>query len=178
MSLLFITGGVRSGKSRIGEERAAEADKVLYVATGMVSDEEMNQRINLHRERRLPHWRTLEAPDSLIGTVDHFENGETVLLDSLTTWVSNRLVMIPEEQLRDEAVTKAMMQELDNWLAAVRERKQRVIVITDEAGLGGIAMSRLGRWFQDVLGEANQRVAAAADEVIAVFSGIPVRIKG
>lgn len=178
MSLILLTGGVRSGKSGIGEQRAAEADRVLYIATGMNIDDEMDKRIQLHQQRRLSHWRTLESPESLVSTLPHYEEGETVLVDSLTTWVSNRLVLIPEERIRDQAVTGEILAELDQWIAEVKKRRQRVIVITDEVGYGGIAMSRLGRWFQDVLGEANQRVAAAADEVVAVFSGIPVRIKG
>ncbi|MET3289395.1 UNVERIFIED_CONTAM: adenosylcobinamide kinase/adenosylcobinamide-phosphate guanylyltransferase [Brevibacillus sp. OAP136] len=178
MSVILITGGVRSGKSRIGEERAAESDKVIYIATGMVTDAEMRDRITQHQIQRPSHWRTLEAPESLVGTIGHFEAEETVLLDSLTTWVSNRLVMVPEEQMRDQGVTDAILGELGAWLEQMKARRQCVIVITDEVGYGGIAMSRLGRWFQDVLGEANQLVASAADEVVAVMSGIPVRIKG
>ncbi|MGE5703251.1 MAG: bifunctional adenosylcobinamide kinase/adenosylcobinamide-phosphate guanylyltransferase [Clostridia bacterium] len=178
MSLIVITGGVRSGKSRIGEQQAASSPQVLYIATGQASDEEMANRIKLHQDRREAHWRTLEEPDSLLATVAHFRPDETVLVDSLTTWVSNQLIRVPEEQIRDQAVTQQIMQELDQWLQEIARKQQRVIVITDEVGLGGIAMSRLGRWFQDVLGEANQRLAAAADEVYAVFSGIAVRIKG
>lgn len=177
MSLIYITGGVRSGKSGFGERLANEATSVLYIATGMAFDDEMKKRVKLHQERRPARWRTLETPDSLLAGVPYYAGYDTVLIDCLSSWISNQLMKVEEAAIRDQRVEELTRSELTAWLNQVKALPQTIIVISNEVGLGGVAMSRLGRWFQDVLGEANQLVAAAADEAYAVFSGIPVRLK-
>jgi adenosylcobinamide kinase/adenosylcobinamide-phosphate guanylyltransferase len=178
VSLLLVTGGIRSGKSRFGEELALKHERVLYVATGIGGDKEMARRIHLHKERRPAHWQTLETPHSLLEAVPAFAGFDAVLIDCLSGWIGNRLVRIPEELCGSAEESGRLKAELAQWLAAIKPLNQTIIVISDEVGLGGVAMSKLGRWFQDLLGEANQQVAQAADEVYAVISGIPVRIKG
>jgi adenosylcobinamide kinase/adenosylcobinamide-phosphate guanylyltransferase len=101
-----------------------------------------------------------------------------VLVDCLSTWVSSRLMEVPEPEWRSEAVTQAIVREAETWLSAVERSEKTVIAVTSEVGLGGVAMNRLGRWFADVLGEINQRTAQSADKVYVVWSGIPWRIKG
>ncbi len=178
MSLTLITGGVRSGKSQFGEDLASAGKSVLYIATGVRTDEEMKTRIELHQKRRPVNWTTLEEPASLLATLPYYAACDTVLIDCLSTWISNRMIQVAEEQWRDPLLTQAMKAELAEWLNAASTLQANIIVISTEAGLGGVAMSRLGRWFQDVLGEANQMVAQAANEVYAVLSGIPLRLKG
>ncbi|WCK53991.1 bifunctional adenosylcobinamide kinase/adenosylcobinamide-phosphate guanylyltransferase [Aneurinibacillus sp. Ricciae_BoGa-3] len=178
MKLIVVTGGVRSGKSLFAEQLAASSSApVLYVATGVVTDKEMAHRIERHRLRRPDEWGTLETPDSL-GTVQVFSSYHTVLIDCLSTWITNRLVDTPEAQIRNAQVTQSILTDLREWLEAMKKYSGTVILVTSETGLGGIAMSRLGRWFQDVLGEANQLLAGQANEVYAVLSGIPLKIKG
>lgn len=178
MSLLFVTGGVRSGKSRFGEDLALASSRVLYVATGIAGDQEMERRILLHKERRPSHWHTLESSRSLLQSVSSYRDFDAVLIDCISTWISNRLLEIPQERCGESETSQEIRRELEQWLAEIKPLKQKVIIISNEVGLGGVAMSKLGRWFQDLLGEANQLVAEAADEVYAVISGIPVRIKG
>ena len=93
---------------------------------------------------------------------------DAVLLDSLTLWVSARMDQREEDTL----------EELDRFLDAARKSSSTApIVVSDEVGLGGVAGSPQGRAFADLLGLANQRVAAAADEVHLCVAGIPMRIK-
>jgi adenosylcobinamide kinase / adenosylcobinamide-phosphate guanylyltransferase len=178
MKFILVTGGVRSGKSAFAERLAANsAAPVLYVATGVVTDKEMARRIEQHRVRRPADWQTMEIPHTL-GSAEAFSSYGTVLIDCLSTWVANRLVGTQEEQIRDVRVTERLRADAVDWLERMRDFSGKVILVTNETGLGGIAMSRLGRWFQDVLGETNQIMAAEADEVYAVLSGIPLKIKG
>ncbi|MCS5657573.1 MAG: bifunctional adenosylcobinamide kinase/adenosylcobinamide-phosphate guanylyltransferase, partial [Dehalococcoidia bacterium] len=88
----MVLGGVRSGKSEFGEKLAREEDKpVLYVATGLASDPEMEQRIHRHRESRPDNWWTLEAPIDLAKSLDIALSAAdapgVVLIDSLDSWV-------------------------------------------------------------------------------------------
>ncbi|MFD2611061.1 bifunctional adenosylcobinamide kinase/adenosylcobinamide-phosphate guanylyltransferase [Paenibacillus gansuensis] len=188
MKLIMISGGVRSGKSKFAEElatRCAAGSPVLYVATGRSYDAEMQQRIEAHQGRRPSHWGCIEAADSLVGSVRHYNAYSTVLVDTMSARIGNVLMSAPETKLRSQAITAAIQQEMQQWIvqlqtvtAAKEAKTETVIVVTDEAGLGGVAMTPLGRWFQDVVGDANQAVAAAADEVYFVVSGLPWRVKG
>lgn len=179
MSLIVVTGGVRSGKSRFAEELAAESGRrVLYVATGQAWDDEMRARIELHKNRRPSEWGCVEVGGRLSDYVDVSAEYDVVLIDCLSTWVSNRLMNIAEEEWRSEKHTTALLQEAKAWLGQVQASSQTVIAVTSEVGLGGVAMNPLGRWFADVLGDVNQMSARQADVVYAVLSGIPWRIKG
>ncbi|MED0675551.1 bifunctional adenosylcobinamide kinase/adenosylcobinamide-phosphate guanylyltransferase [Aneurinibacillus thermoaerophilus] len=179
MSIVFVTGGVRSGKSAFAEQLAKEKDvSVLYVATGVATDKEMEQRIALHRERRPASWEVAEHPYEADAFVSEYSGYEVVLFDCVSTWLSNLLLTFPEGRWRDGAATEEIKGKIERWLSGVRQYQGTMIVVSSEAGLGGVAMSRLGRWFQDMLGWANQRIAAEADEVYAVISGIPCKIKG
>ncbi|MDR7317195.1 bifunctional adenosylcobinamide kinase/adenosylcobinamide-phosphate guanylyltransferase [Brevibacillus nitrificans] len=181
MSLILVSGGVRSGKSRFAEELAEKtSESVLYVATGEAWDEEMTARIARHQARRPASWGCVEVGGRLTESMAPAADYEVVLVDCLSTWVSNRLMSVPEQELRSEAITREVLRDAQEWLdyIAAAGQKQTVIAVTSEVGLGGVALSRLGRWFADVLGDVNQMTARQADAVYAVLSGIPWRIKG
>jgi adenosylcobinamide kinase/adenosylcobinamide-phosphate guanylyltransferase len=179
LSLILVTGGVRSGKSRFAEELAEQSEgSVLYVATGKAWDKEMQARIERHRERRPTDWGCIEVGESLADARVATEKYDVVLIDCLSTWVSSRLMSVPESEWRSEAITQSILQETQLWLSALDGADRTVIAVTSEVGLGGVAMNRLGRWFADVLGDVNQLTAKQADVVYAVLSGIPWRIKG
>lgn len=180
MSLLYITGGVRSGKSKFAEQLAEErGTRVLYIATGTASDGEMARRIERHRNRRPASWGTLESPYELVSLPLQAEGYDVVLMDCLSAWISNRLLQAETEEAdrRHERTAQEALDEWTRWLAQIRDSAYTVIVVSSEAGMGGVAMSPLGRRFQDMLGEANQHAAHQADEVYAVLSGIPWRLK-
>lgn len=179
MKLILVTGGVRSGKSRFAEELAASAgEHVLYVATGQAWDEETARRIERHRERRPAHWGLKEVADSLSEVLPPGGGYQVVLLDCLSGWISGRLMRLPEERLWDEAASRQLFRELEQLIERGRLYSGAVVIVTNEVGLGGVALTPLGRRFADMLGEANQLVASHADEVYAVWAGLPWRLKG
>ncbi|EKN64301.1 bifunctional adenosylcobinamide kinase/adenosylcobinamide-phosphate guanylyltransferase [Schinkia azotoformans] len=178
MTITLVTGGVRSGKSRFAETQAKEVSpSVLYVAFGVSIDHEMEQRINKHQIRRPKEWGLLEEPYNLLNGIHSYQSYDCILVDSIETWVSNQCIRIPEDQLKNPEYLAAILQETKEWLVHISEINCSIIIVTSETGLGGVAMSPLGRFFQDVLGEINQLIAEQADEVYAVMSGIPLRIK-
>jgi adenosylcobinamide kinase/adenosylcobinamide-phosphate guanylyltransferase len=178
MTITLVTGGVRSGKSGFAEKLATEVSpSVLYVAFGVNIDQEMEHRINKHQLRRPKEWGLLEEPYDLFKGINVYQSYDCILVDSIETWVSNQCIQSSEEQLKNHEYPVAILQETKEWIAKVSELNRSIIIVTSETGLGGVAMSPLGRFFQDVLGEVNQHIAEKADEVYAVMSGIPVRIK-
>ena len=171
--LVLVTGGARSGKSRYALNLASAWDpQVLFVAAGVVTDLEMERRIARHRAERSPAWETLEAHFDLGAAITSARSDQRcVLVEDLATVVTNLLV----ERDADESAVQAEVQTL---LAAHRSADFELIVVTNEVGLGLVPTNPLGRQVRDLIGLANQAVAAAADEVVLLVSGLPLKIKG
>lgn len=178
MPITYVTGGVRSGKSEFAERLAAAFEQpVLYVAFGVNTDKEMQERIERHQMRRPNSWGTVEQPYELLEPTTKYQDYEIILVDCFSTWLTNRLIKIPEAELRNENNRTEIIAEVQAWLAEINKLSQPVIIVSSEVGLGGVAMSSLGRLFHDLLGECNQLIAQAADEAYAVLSGLPLRLK-
>jgi len=186
--LVLITGGVRSGKSGFGEQyaaRLAPQGEVCYVATAQARDDEMRERVARHRARRPATWRTVEAPYELAQAVDQAVAGgnAVVLVDSVDSWVANRLMRadpVAGEQLdgqKMDALEETLLAEARDLAASQRSSGSEVILVTLEAGMGVVPPYPLGRAFRDLLGRANTTLAAEADEVYLLVAGLPVEIK-
>jgi adenosylcobinamide kinase/adenosylcobinamide-phosphate guanylyltransferase len=168
---------MRSGKSRFAEELARASPSVTYLATAMAGDAQMSRRIALHQERRVqyrPAWQCVEEPWHVVEAVRAHAFGGCLLLECLTLWISNLLLGLSERSgLSDEEI----LARVDALAAISRTGSGRVIVVSNEVGCGIIPDNALARRFSDLLGEANQRLAAAAVEVHVCMAGIPLRIK-
>lgn len=172
--LVFITGAARSGKSYFAEQMAAEAiGQVTYIATCVPGDQEMVERVNLHQARRPLVWQTVEEaldPARIIRELD--EPGRIFLLDCLTLLVSNLLLLEGSEN-SEEQILKNIAE-----LAQVGyESAAQVIVVSNEVGAGIVPGDPISRIYRDIIGRANQTMAAYADEVYITIAGIPVELK-
>lgn len=176
--MIFVTGGARSGKSGLAEKMAGErGGAVTYIATARAGDDEMAERIASHRLRRPVGWETVEAPDDLPGVVEDalssFEG--TVLVDCLTVYISN--VLLSQGIASGERMKRAVDLEMDRMVEVCSAGNGRVIVVSNEVGMGIVPDNSLARTFRDVAGRANQKLAAAAEEVYLCVSGIPMKVK-
>ena len=174
---MFVLGGARSGKSRYAQEYVAGLElPVAYLATATACDDEMTARIKRHQQDRPARWRTVEEPlDAAQKVQECGERGEAVLLECLTLLVSNHLI---KPDVTDEQGGADALAEVDRVLVAARASQTPTVLVSNEVGMGLHPMSPLGRLFQDIAGWANQRVAAAADEVYFLVAGIPLKVKG
>jgi adenosyl cobinamide kinase/adenosyl cobinamide phosphate guanylyltransferase len=172
--LTLVLGGVRSGKSRWAEELAATCPPVAYLATAFAGDAEMAQRIRQHQQRRPAGWRTVEEPWEVVRAVAEQGTAGCVLVECLSLWLTNLLVGLPDRPGRSDADIRTEVEALARTAQDVRAR---VIVVSNEVGCGLMPANALARRFGDLLGEANQRLAAAASEVHALLAGIPLRVK-
>jgi len=166
--LVVILGGTRSGKSRFGRDRAAAlaaGGPVVYVATAMPGDPELDERIALHRRDRPLAWQTIQATRDLAATIRGIAPGTTILFDGLTLWVS---LLIGEERPSVNSVVDGPIEEVR---AALRGHEGPVVVVSDEIGLGLVPMDPVGRAFRDILGIAHQRLVADADEAWLMVAG-------
>lgn len=183
MSLTFILGGARSGKSAYAEKLAAEfGGDVIYCATAEIYDDEMRERVRQHQTRRPAVWRTVEAPrctaEKLTAALKE-RPAKCVLLDCLSILTSNVLLGLPEDISEADAFAALREQELDALYALVKAAPEvAFIFVSNEVGMDVVPATKLGRTYRDLLGRANQSAAAEADRVWFLIAGIPLKVKG
>jgi adenosylcobinamide kinase/adenosylcobinamide-phosphate guanylyltransferase len=178
--LTLILGGARGGKSSLAQNLAEEKGlPVLYIATAQALDEEMERRIQVHRQQRPQDWMTIEQPCGVAQSLNArgLRSG-LILLDCLTMLVTNVVLAAAGDlEMPDEAQAEADVRaEVDALLAQIRSGQAEWIVVSNEVGMGLVPPYPVGRLFRDLLGWANQRLASAADEVYWMVAGIPVPI--
>ena len=164
--LTLVLGGARSGKSRHAEALVRlHPAPWLYIATAQALDEEMTERIELHRRQRGEGWLTVEAPLDLVGAVAS-AHSRPALIDCLTLWLSNHLLAGSDLDAESER--------LADTLAAA---SGPAVLVANEVGLGIVPDNALARRFRDAAGRLNQRIAAIADSVVLMVAGLPVKVK-
>jgi adenosylcobinamide kinase/adenosylcobinamide-phosphate guanylyltransferase len=183
MTRTLILGGARSGKSALAERLARESGKdVVYVATSHAGDAEMAARIAHHRERRPPHWETVEEATRLAATLRGLCAPERiVLVDCLTLWLTNLMFSMPGNSPDVGAIQSppTFLRERSALLAWLdRPAAGEVIFVSNEVGMGIVPMGALSRAFVDEAGRLNQDVAARCERVVFVAAGLPLVLKG
>ncbi len=166
----LILGGARSGKSALAEQRAGDSGlEVIYIATAEARDEEMVRRIRHHRERRPEMWLCVEQPLQLADTLQHYAaENHCLLIDCLTLWLSN-LLLAGEEAFENER--EALLQ-------CLPQLPGRIILVSNEVGLGVVPLGELTRRFCDESGRLHQAVAGMCERVTFVTAGLPMTLKG
>ncbi len=165
---LFVLGGARSGKSRHAQAIAeAAGGDLVYIATAQAFDGEMIDRIARHRADRDTRWRTIEAPLALADTLAGTDSPGTVMLvDCLTLWLSNLLLAEANIDAAGDAL-----------IAALGSLDGKVILVSNEVGLGIVPDNALARRFRDAAGLLHQRIAHQVDSVDMVAAGLVQRWK-
>ena len=67
---------------------------------------------------------------------------------------------------------------MSDLLAAYAGQPASLIVVSNEVGAGLVPAYPSGRLFRDLLGLANQRLAAQANTVYYLVAGLPLTLKG
>ena len=169
--ITLITGGARSGKSTRALQLAAEyAGKKAFVATAIAFDDEMADRIAKHQAERGDDFITFEEPVEISKVADKLtEDIEVTLVDCLTVWMGN---LMHEFGFEDDNYPPK-----ERFLEQIRNWPTDLILVTNEVGMGIVPEHKMARVFRDFAGKLNQQVAAIADEVILMTSGIALKIK-
>ncbi len=174
--ITLISGGARSGKSRLALQLALESgSRRCFIATADAFDEEMRQRIARHREERAGYFDTVEAgldlPDQLTSALDY----DVVVIDCVTLFLSRVLLSHEREPLQDQE--RGCEMAAMNLLRRAEKHESRLIVVTNEVGMGVVPISALGRTFRDVAGRTNQLLAEHADELYLATMGVALRLR-
>ena len=168
---ILVVGGCRSGKSShallLAEQMSGQK---LFIATCKPQDKEMEQRVSSHRQQRNNTWNTIEVPIFLPEAINtHGLKNHVILVDCLTLWINN-LIMDDQNPAEIDGHILELTRSLD-------KSECSVILVSNEVGCGIVPENKLARFFRDVVGFANQKVADCVDRVIWMVAGIPVKIK-
>jgi adenosylcobinamide kinase/adenosylcobinamide-phosphate guanylyltransferase len=167
-NVIFITGGARSGKSRYAQELALQLSACpIYVATARQWDGDFQDRIRRHRQERDGRWSSIEEEKQL-SRLDL--QGKVAVIDCVTLWITNFFIDLKNDV---DACLDACKKEIDELC----RQDAVLIIISNEIGMGVHAETEIGRKFTDLQGWVNQYIAAKADKVLLMISGIPLTVK-
>ena len=170
--VVLVTGGARSGKSRHALDLARRHDgRRAFVATAEPTDDEMRERIRAHREVRGESFVTVEEPLDPGGAIRSLPAGiEVAVVDCLTVWFGNLMHRRP-------SYNEGEPPEVQSFLEVVRDPPCDLVIVTNEVGMGIVPVNEAARRFRDLAGTLNQKIAALADRVVLMVSGVPVVVK-
>ncbi len=165
----LVLGGARSGKSAYAEWLVENSGlKPVYLATGRAFDGEMEERIASHRQRRGDIWQTIEEPFDLSGVLEDLSgNGQAVLVDCLTLWLTN--LMLDQRDIGGET---------GRFCHSLNTYNGTVVLVSNEVGLGIVPENDMARAFRDHAGRLHQHIASLAETVWFVAAGLPLKMKG
>ena len=168
--LILVLGGAASGKSQAALDLVGGTMPRAFVATGQGLDQEMLERIRRHQASRAADWRTVEVPVDLAEWFrDHGPSHRAIVVDCLTLWLSN----LQGSRVSDAEIPERVGELLD----AIRMTSARVVLVSNELGLGLVPVTRAGRRFRDLTGKVHQQIATRADEVHFILAGQALRVK-
>lgn len=170
MGHVLVLGGARSGKTGFAERLTMRAGtRPAYLATAQALDAEMRERVRAHREQRGSEFATIEEPLHLSRAIAEAANKhDAILVDCLTLWITNLIIA-------DENVAAAV----DELLVTLEQTRQsKVILVSNEVGLGIVPDNAMARMFRDLAGAAHQRIAEICDDAYFVVAGLPIVLKG
>ncbi|MBM4763260.1 bifunctional adenosylcobinamide kinase/adenosylcobinamide-phosphate guanylyltransferase [Bacillus sp. B15-48] len=184
-SIIFITGGVRSGKSSFAEKMAVEmvgdtGKQLHYIATGQASDYEMEARIAKHKKDRLEsgfYWNTWEQSFQLEKIEDVFNMEDIVLLDCLTTLLNNEFFQ-GEDQWRDRLFQQQLIGSVLKAVTTIASNCQALIVVSNEVLNDVIVDDELVLTYQKMLAVLHHEMVKMAKKAFLVESGFPLLMKG
>ena len=174
--IILITGGTRSGKSDYALKRAEAVDgNRCFLATCVVSDDEMAERVEKHREiRDETRWQTIEERIELEDVIQQ-NDCHVYLIDCLTLWINNLMVDCYEKGL--ECTENFVATRTEKLLDTIETISGLVVIVTNEVGMGIVPENELARRYRDLVGLANRMIASRAAEVILVSCGLPLYLK-
>lgn len=179
--ITLVTGGSRSGKSSFAENLLENTDDVLYIATAIITDEEMRHRIKKHINSRNARWTTYEGYSDLDKAIEKYDM-DNIMLDCVTIMTTN--LMFKKETDFDnmsmeeaDDLLKDIKIQFEKLISKARTTNKNLVMVTNEVGMGLVPESKLSRIFRDISGFVNQYIAGLSDEVYLISCGLPLKLK-
>ena len=163
----LIIGAAASGKSQYAEDILNnKVGKKLYLASANIYDEEMQEKVNKHKDRRGSEWTTIAEPLDAVHYIENLNIKEIMLFDCATMWLTNHFLE-----------KSNIYHEIDLLVNSIKSSKGSIITVTNEVGSGIVPDNSMAREFRELQGKLNQKLATVASLVVTVIAGIPLILK-
>ncbi len=174
--VILVSGGARSGKSAFALKLASESSyaEKLFIATAVVFDNEMSERVQKHKQERGSEWKTIESPYELPKTVENLPSKTVAVVDCLSVWLGNVWYKYGDDEDTLSLHIDYLHKSIQNWKT---ENSGEIILVTNEVGCGIIPPDAATRRYRDWAGRLNQHIGKIASEVFLCVCGIPMKIK-
>ncbi|MDR0198041.1 MAG: bifunctional adenosylcobinamide kinase/adenosylcobinamide-phosphate guanylyltransferase [Oscillospiraceae bacterium] len=177
--IAFITGGT-GGKARWAITNYAPFDNVLYMVISDELDEDTAKRVNYSCEKHNIEWDIRLSADNL---AEMAEGRKFSILDNLGAFVSRIAAnKCPNPDDMDNNVRreieKKAIEEIEELMETVKASSGNLTIISTELGFCPVPREKEQRWFREILGNVNQRIANLCNEVYLSTSGVTFKIKG
>jgi adenosylcobinamide kinase/adenosylcobinamide-phosphate guanylyltransferase len=183
--IIYVTGGARSGKSTFAEKIVSQLNKQkIYVATAISFDDEMKERVRLHKIQRGEDWITIEEYKNIHRFLEQYkEKNGVVLLDCLTNLVTNNMIM--DRNLDWDSISQEVLNEIESdilnqikmLINFIKGSSLDMVVVSNEVGMGLVPPYALGRYFRDISGRMNQLIGKECQEAYLIASGLELKLK-
>lgn len=175
--IIFISGGVRSGKSSLAERMALQfyheqnASALYYMATTKLNyDDEMNERIKLHQATRNQDWITIEEPYYIDEQLKKLNPHSVLLIDCLTVWSSNVL-------FSENKTYETMINRIKKTVALARDKKMTVIFVSNDLNEDLPIQDDGVQKYVYSLEAVHKCAVTLCDQAIQVVASCPIRWK-
>jgi adenosylcobinamide kinase/adenosylcobinamide-phosphate guanylyltransferase len=165
--IVFITGGIKSGKTSFSYEILKNYKKVYYIATSKPKDKEMKNKIKLHKFERPKNFWTMEEQCNLKEKILKLQNNIPLVIDCINFWLFNVMEIWSEEKILK------YIKDLCKYL----NENTLCVIISNEVGLSLVSEYKSGRKFQNLLGKINQIIAKNSKKTYFLLCGIPLELK-
>lgn len=185
MCVTLVVGGARSGKSTFAENKAKEyGGNITYIATSVITDKSMEDRVKKHRAQRPKDWATIERYKNFneLQNDNDFINADTIMIDCITTLIGNFMVDsgLDFDNCRVEEVNlleNQIKEEVLSLISVCKKFNKKLIIVSNEVGLGIVPAYYMGNYFRDISGRINSSISFVADNMYFIVAGIPMKLK-
>lgn len=162
--IILLVGGSKSGKSMSAQRYSKilenKEGSLFYLATMKPSDIEDKIRIERHLiDREGLGFTTIEKDKDLKDIVYKLNNKDTVLLDSITSLVTN-------EMFSGDKFFPNVSDKIFKDIKLIREKVENLIIVTDYLFSDGIIYDNYTETFRKEIGRLNINLAEFSDVVI------------
>lgn len=171
--IVFLSGGVRSGKSKLAEEILSNLPYTnkIYLATSRPIDKEIRYRIDKHRnDRKNKQFTTIEKSENISAVIPGLKANDTVLLDCLGNLLANEMYSDLSTVFSKKMILRTV-EKIFSDIEMIRKKVHTLVIVSNEIFSDGIKYAEDAEPYLYALAALHIRIAKMSNVVIECVHG-------